>query len=142
MDQDRQHRQLDLVGLDLLPEVLGRPADHQAGEQVADGVDVLPGPLVVGDPRDRTGEVGDGVVVVRDRPVAGRPPGPQGEPGDPLLGGLEQVGPLVTTGGQVVLVDRGFVMRPASQDFPKVFPAPPAGEAPPPRAAPTGRSTP
>ncbi|WP_454229634.1 SURF1 family cytochrome oxidase biogenesis protein [Propioniciclava flava] len=42
--------------------------------------------------------------------------------------GWELVTPLVTTGGQVVLVDRGFVVRPASKDFPKVFPAPPSGE--------------
>ena len=42
--------------------------------------------------------------------------------------GWELVTPLVTTGGQVVLVDRGFVVRSASQDFPKVFPAPPAGK--------------
>lgn len=42
--------------------------------------------------------------------------------------GWELVTPLQTAGGQVVLVDRGFVERPAGQDFPKVFPAPPAGE--------------
>lgn len=42
--------------------------------------------------------------------------------------GWELVTPLRTTGDQVVLVDRGFVERPAGQDFPKVFPAPPAGE--------------
>lgn len=42
--------------------------------------------------------------------------------------GWELVTPLRTTGGQVVLVDRGFVERPPGQDFPKVFPDPPAGE--------------
>ena len=42
--------------------------------------------------------------------------------------GWELITPLRTTSGQVVLVDRGFVERPAGQDFPKVFPDPPAGE--------------
>ena len=28
-----EHRHLDLEGLDLLAEVLGRPADHQAGDE-------------------------------------------------------------------------------------------------------------
>lgn len=42
--------------------------------------------------------------------------------------GWELVTPLRTTTGQTVLVDRGFVVRPANEDFPKVYPAPPAGE--------------
>lgn len=42
--------------------------------------------------------------------------------------GWELVTPLVTTSGQTVLVDRGFVERPAGQDFPRTFPAPPTGE--------------
>ncbi len=42
--------------------------------------------------------------------------------------GWELVTPLRTTTGQTVLVDRGFVERPPGQDFPKAFPAPPAGE--------------
>lgn len=42
--------------------------------------------------------------------------------------GWELVTPLETTTGQTVLVDRGFVERPAGQDFPKAFPAPPPGE--------------
>ncbi|HHU40286.1 MAG TPA: SURF1 family protein [Propionibacterium sp.] len=42
--------------------------------------------------------------------------------------GWELVTPLETTTGQTVLVDRGFVERPAGQDFPRVFPDPPAGE--------------
>lgn len=42
--------------------------------------------------------------------------------------GWELVTPLVTATGETVLVDRGFVERPAGQDFPKVFPAPPSGE--------------
>lgn len=42
--------------------------------------------------------------------------------------GWELITPLATTTGQTVLVDRGFVERPPGQDFPRVFPAPPAGE--------------
>lgn len=42
--------------------------------------------------------------------------------------GWELVTPLRTAGGQTVLVDRGFMERPPGQDFPKVFPDPPAGE--------------
>lgn len=42
--------------------------------------------------------------------------------------GWELVTPLVTPDGRTVLVDRGFVTRPPSQDFPRTFPAPPAGE--------------
>ncbi|MDO5533284.1 MAG: SURF1 family protein [Propionibacteriaceae bacterium] len=42
--------------------------------------------------------------------------------------GWELVTPLETTTGQVVLVDRGFIERPPGQDFPRTFPAPPAGE--------------
>lgn len=42
--------------------------------------------------------------------------------------GWELVTPLATTTGQIVLVDRGFVERPPGQDFPRTFPAPPAGE--------------
>lgn len=41
--------------------------------------------------------------------------------------GWELVTPLTTTTGQTVLVNRGFVERPPGQDFPRVFPAPPAG---------------
>ena len=32
-DQHREHRHLHVVGLDLLAQVLGRPADHQAGDE-------------------------------------------------------------------------------------------------------------
>ena len=32
-DEDREHRELHLVRLDLLAEVLGRAADHQAGDE-------------------------------------------------------------------------------------------------------------
>lgn len=42
--------------------------------------------------------------------------------------GWELITPLVTTSGQTVLVDRGFIARPPSQDYPRAFPAPPAGE--------------
>lgn len=42
--------------------------------------------------------------------------------------GWELVTPLQTTSGQTVLVDRGFIVRPAAEDFPRVFPAPPSGE--------------
>ncbi len=35
-DQDRQHGVLDLAGLDLLAEVLGRAADHQARHEDGD----------------------------------------------------------------------------------------------------------
>lgn len=42
--------------------------------------------------------------------------------------GWELVTPLVTADGTTVLVDRGFVERPQGQDFPKTYPAPPAGE--------------
>lgn len=42
--------------------------------------------------------------------------------------GWELVTPLVATNGQVILVNRGFVQRPAAQDFPKALPAPPAGQ--------------
>lgn len=42
--------------------------------------------------------------------------------------GYEVVTPLRTTTGEWVLVDRGFAVRPADQDFPSVLPEPPAGE--------------
>lgn len=42
--------------------------------------------------------------------------------------GYEVITPLRTTTGEWVLVDRGFVPRPADQDYPSVLPAPPAGE--------------
>lgn len=42
--------------------------------------------------------------------------------------GWELVTPLQTASGQTVLVDRGFIVRPAAEDFPRVFPAPPSGE--------------
>lgn len=42
--------------------------------------------------------------------------------------GWELVTPLVTADGATVLIDRGFVVRPPSEDFPKAFPAPPSGE--------------
>lgn len=42
--------------------------------------------------------------------------------------GWELVTPLVTTSGQVVLVNRGFLARPPAQDFPRTYPAPPQGE--------------
>ena len=36
MEQDGEHGQLDLLGLDLLAEVLGRPPDHQPGQEHGD----------------------------------------------------------------------------------------------------------
>lgn len=42
--------------------------------------------------------------------------------------GWELVTPLRASDGRTVLVDRGFVARPAGQDFPTALPAPPAGE--------------
>lgn len=42
--------------------------------------------------------------------------------------GWELLTPLQTAAGQTVLVDRGFIARPAAEDFPKVYPAPPSGE--------------
>ncbi|MEA4942942.1 MAG: SURF1 family protein [Propionicimonas sp.] len=42
--------------------------------------------------------------------------------------GYEVVTPLHTTDGQQVLVDRGFVARPAGEDFPDAAPQPPLGE--------------
>lgn len=42
--------------------------------------------------------------------------------------GYEVVTPLRTTTGSWVLVDRGFAVRPADQDFPAVLPQPPTGE--------------
>jgi len=42
--------------------------------------------------------------------------------------GWELVTPLLASDGRTVLVNRGFVVRPASQDFPRDLPAPPAGE--------------
>ena len=42
--------------------------------------------------------------------------------------GFEVVTPLRTAAGANVLVDRGFVARPANQDFPSVLPMPPTGE--------------
>ena len=42
--------------------------------------------------------------------------------------GWEIVTPLTTADGRTVLVNRGFRERPASEDFPKVLPEPPAGE--------------
>ncbi len=44
------------------------------------------------------------------------------------LTGWELVTPLVTDSGQTVIVSRGFLERPAAQDYPSVYPAPPAGE--------------
>lgn len=41
--------------------------------------------------------------------------------------GWELVTPLRASDGRTVLVDRGFVRRPASEDFPTVLPEPPAG---------------
>jgi cytochrome oxidase assembly protein ShyY1 len=43
-------------------------------------------------------------------------------------GGYEVVTPLHTTTGAWVLVDRGFVVKPNTEDYPSVLPAPPAGE--------------
>lgn len=42
--------------------------------------------------------------------------------------GFEVVTPLRTTTGANVLIDRGFVERPANQDFPSAPPLPPTGE--------------
>lgn len=42
--------------------------------------------------------------------------------------GWELVTPLVTADGRTVLVDRGFVQRPADEDFPRTYPPPPPGE--------------
>lgn len=42
--------------------------------------------------------------------------------------GYEVVAPLRATDGRTVLVDRGFVIRPAGQDFPSAVAAPPPGE--------------
>lgn len=42
--------------------------------------------------------------------------------------GWELVTPLRTTTGATVLVDRGFIARPANEDFPKTYPAPPTGQ--------------
>lgn len=42
--------------------------------------------------------------------------------------GYEVVTPLRTAGGQIVLVDRGFIERPAGEDFPSTLPEPPTGE--------------
>lgn len=42
--------------------------------------------------------------------------------------GWELLTPLVTESGKTVVVSRGFIERPASQDYPRVYPAPPAGE--------------
>lgn len=42
--------------------------------------------------------------------------------------GYEVVTPLRTTTGAWVLVDRGFGVKRASEDYPSVLPAPPAGE--------------
>lgn len=42
--------------------------------------------------------------------------------------GWEVVTPLDLADGRTVLVDRGFVERPPTEDFPRVAPAPPAGE--------------
>ena len=50
---------------------------------------------VVAQARDRLGDLGDGVVVVQERPVPRRPAGPQPHPAQALLGGLDQVHPLV-----------------------------------------------
>lgn len=41
--------------------------------------------------------------------------------------GWELVTPLVTDSGKTVIVSRGFLERPAAQDYPGVYPAPPAG---------------
>ncbi len=41
--------------------------------------------------------------------------------------GWELVTPLAADDGRVVLVDRGFILRPAGQDFPAALPAPPEG---------------
>jgi len=41
--------------------------------------------------------------------------------------GYEVVVPLRATDGRVVLIDRGFVTRPAGQDFPSTAAAPPSG---------------
>ena len=35
-DQDREHRHLDLLGLDLLAQVLRRAADHEPGDEHGD----------------------------------------------------------------------------------------------------------
>ena len=42
--------------------------------------------------------------------------------------GYEVITPLHTTTGASVLVDRGFGVKAATQDYPSVLPAPPAGE--------------
>ncbi|MFT3875523.1 MAG: SURF1 family protein [Propioniciclava sp.] len=42
--------------------------------------------------------------------------------------GWELLTPLVTGSGKTVIVSRGFIERPASQDYPSVYPEPPAGE--------------
>ena len=41
--------------------------------------------------------------------------------------GWELVTPLAADDGRVVLVDRGFAIRPAGEDFPQALPEPPAG---------------
>ena len=50
---------------------------------------------VVPQPRDGFGDLRDGVVVVQERPVPGRAAGPQPHPPEALLGGLDQVHPLL-----------------------------------------------
>lgn len=42
--------------------------------------------------------------------------------------GYEIVTPLRTASGRTVLVDRGFVIKPANEDYPAVAPAPPSGQ--------------
>ena len=51
------------------------------------------------DARDGLRESDDGVVVVRHAAVSGASVGGEAQPPDALFRGLEQVGPLVTTGG-------------------------------------------
>ncbi|HQZ00180.1 MAG TPA: SURF1 family protein [Propionicimonas sp.] len=42
--------------------------------------------------------------------------------------GYEVVTPLLTTGGQWVLVDRGFAVKPPDEDYPSTLPVPPTGQ--------------